>query len=102
MTVCCRRNDEEVKVMGQVLSFHPRNSAVAEQSATEPCDLPDFENLFLWNLIVRLGVQGFASVAQAISDSAANLSGSPSGRRELDGLVDLGLSLMAQGNGAKR
>lgn len=82
--------------MGEVLSFRPRTSAVEAYAVTEPCDLPDFENLFLSNLIVRLGVQGFASVARAISDSAANLAGSPSERKELDGLVDLGLSLMAQ------
>ena len=84
--------------MGEVLSFRPRTSAAVARVTAETCDLPDFENLFLSNLIVRLGVQGFARVAQAISDSAANLSGSPSGREELDGLVDLGLSLMAQAN----
>jgi hypothetical protein len=88
--------------MGEVLSFRSGTSAVREKTPAELPDLPDFENLFLSNLIVRLGVQGFPSVSRAISTAAANLSGSASGRRELDGLVDLGLSLMAQANGPGR
>jgi hypothetical protein len=87
--------------MGEVLRF-TRISARSAAADACPTILPDFENLFLSNLIVRLGDRGFASLARAISDSAANTSGTPDERTELDGLVDLGLKFLTVSTGSPR
>jgi len=79
--------------MGEVLRFK-RISAQSVGSDACPTDLPDFEYLFLSNLIVRLGDRGFVSLARAISDSASTTSSKPDDRVELDGLVDLGLKFL--------
>ncbi|MEO8530102.1 MAG: hypothetical protein ABI459_02670 [Deltaproteobacteria bacterium] len=88
--------------MGQVVSFKPRVSVGPVEQQIATIDLPEFENMFLSNLVVRLDVQGFASLARAIADSVANLAGSTCKRVELDGLVDLGLKFLAPASGPSR
>lgn len=88
--------------MGDVVSFPSRSGGSVKPGSRLKTDDTGFEDLFLSALIDRLSRAGYVILAGAIGRSERRLPHTKLQRRELDGMIDLGLALLEPGREKRR